>query len=332
MKAETVQTLITARILFDKAQELCIANDKYVASAGLVILQDAVELVLYACIVELGIDQKRNVDRIGFDELLGELRKELQKTEKKIIKLQKLKAMNKERVIVKHYGHFAEPATVRNFFNSAKTSTDDLLRKVVGKDLRGVMLHEVIKAGEAKDYIQAACEAIEKGDFFDSLVNTRKAIYVEIEDEYSIEGYRDYSQYQDFWFPPLHGGWKAPFLTQNKEWIDENVRDPFDYIRLDHDRLRLDLLEWGVTTQDFWNVWRLTPEVYRFRESKKWIMKGELKHLREAATEENAKYCLSLAITVIVNKQRHHDLSRYLSSYYEIHHKLRVADSTHKCN
>jgi len=326
MKEEIVQTLITARMLFDKAQELCIADDKYVASAGLVILQDAVELVLNACIVELEIDQMKTIDRMSFDELLGQLQSELQKSGKTIIKIQKLKAMNKERVIVKHYGHFAEPSTVRNFFESAKDSTDNLLCNVVGKDLQQVMLHEVIKPGDAKDFIQAACESIEKGNYFDVLVNTRKAIYVEIEEEYLIEGWKDYTPQKDLWSPYffLRGGWKAPIYTRNKEWIDEHVKDPFDYIRLDHEKLRLDLIEWGITTQDFWNIWRLTPEVYRFMGSKKWIMKGELKYFREAATEENAKYCLDLAITVIVKKQRHRDLSRYLSSYYEFIHRLRV--------
>ena len=192
------------------------------------------------------------------------------------------------------------------------------------------MLHEVIKAGETKDYIQAACAAIEKGDFFGALVNIRKAIYVEIEDEYSIEGWKNVSKTEDGRKAMflVAGGFKAPWYTKNKEWIDENVKDPFGYIQLDHEIMRLDLIEWGVVTQDFWNLWRLTPKVFRFRESKQWIIKEEVKHTEEAASETNAKYCLDKAISLIVKKQKHHGLVRFLRDTLASRVKVRINQDT----
>ncbi|MBI4794535.1 MAG: hypothetical protein HY790_01615 [Deltaproteobacteria bacterium] len=50
MKQETLNTLMVARTLFDKAQKLCSVDDKFLASAGIVVLQDALELVLYSCL------------------------------------------------------------------------------------------------------------------------------------------------------------------------------------------------------------------------------------------------------------------------------------------
>ncbi len=320
MKPETVQALVTARILFDKARELCITDDKYSASTGLVILEDAVELILYACVTELAIDEKKNLGYLTFHTLL----KEVRNAGNKIIKARDLKSLHMGRNNVKHYGHLAEPTTVRKFFDSAKISMDYLLQQVVGKDLQDIMLHEVVKEGEAKDYIQEACELIEKKDFFWALINIRKAVYVEIEEEYSIEQWATVSNDDDYLKKLFVAvGRKAPWYTKNKEWIEKNVNDPFDYIQLDHDKVRLDLLEWGVTTEDFWNLWRLTPQVFRFKKSQKWVLKGELKHFKEGASETNVKYCLDKATLLIMKKQKHHDLSRHLTDY-EPWHQLTV--------
>ena len=309
MKTETVQTLITARTLFDKAHELCVAEDKHTASAGLVILQDAIELVLCSCIIELEIDVNKNIDRLTFRDLI----KELRGADRKVIKGRDLEALHNERINVKHYGHLAEPTTVRNFFNSAKVSMDDLLKQVVGKALQEIMLHEVIKKGEAKDFVQRACVELEKDNFFDVLINIRKAIYVEIEEEYSIEGWKDASTLKNPRARHLSaGGLKAPWFTKNEEWIDENVNTPFDYIQLDPDTVQLDLMEWGVSTQDFWNLRKLTPKVFRYKKTQKWIVEKEPKHLIEGATKENAKYCIDRAISIIAKKQRHKELSRFL--------------------
>jgi hypothetical protein len=111
MKSETLNTFIIAKSLFDKAQELCIVEDKYITSAGLVILQDALELVLYACLIELGIDQEKAIENFTFDQTIGELNQK----GKKVNKSGTLKALNKQRVLIKHYGQLAEPETVKNF-------------------------------------------------------------------------------------------------------------------------------------------------------------------------------------------------------------------------
>ena len=71
MKREAVNTIVTARILLDAAQRACLADDKHASSAGLVVLQDAVELLLYACLIEKGVDEQRSFEKVSFDELIG---------------------------------------------------------------------------------------------------------------------------------------------------------------------------------------------------------------------------------------------------------------------
>jgi hypothetical protein len=61
--------------------------------------------------------------------------------------------------------------------------------------------------------------------------------------------------------------WRADSekLLEHKRYIDEYVRDPFDYVQLDHSRVDAELLRDGIEPAVFWNIWRLTPPVYRAR-------------------------------------------------------------------
>lgn len=320
MKPEALNTVITARVLFDAAHTSCMVDDKHVASAGLVVLQDAVELILYACLIEKGADEQRSFEKVSFDELIGEAKK----LGVNVPKSGTLKAMNKQRVIVKHYGQLAEPTTVRHYFTVSQIAVDDLLQQVFGRTLHELLLYDILKNGEVREHFEKAEEAIASHKYFDAILEIRKAVFLEIEADYSIAGWRDVPRAApsqgliDF----IHGGLKAPYWCKNKEWIDENVRDPFGYIQIDHERMRIDLLEWGVSTQDFWNLWRLTPSVFREPKDNTWLIKGDVQHLINAATEENARYCLDRAYSLILRKQEHSDLSRQLS--YEGLKRFRV--------
>ena len=310
MKPEALHTIVTARILLDCAHSACMVDDRHTASAGLVVLQDAVELFLYACLLEKGVDEKRSLENLNFNELI----RELKKANLRVIKSATLKAMNKQRVIVKHCGQLADPTTVRQDFEAAQASLDDLLEQVFGKRLNEILLCEIIKNDEVGQHLKAASECVEAGKFFAALVEVRKAIFIEVEEEYCIVGWKDTPRGSPSSLLSLvaNGGFKAPWYCKSKEWIEKNVRDPFDYIQLDQERVRLDLLEWGVSTQDFWNVSRLTPSVFRESRDAKWLGKGDIPHLVGAATEANARYCLDRAFALILKKQQHQDLSRRL--------------------
>jgi hypothetical protein len=325
MKTESLNALITARTLFEKAQDLCLVDDKYVASAGLVILQDAIELFFYSSLIELGIDETKDLERISFNQLIGELKKE----NIKVPKSGTIKALNKQRVIIKHHGQNAEPTTVRNYYYVAEQSVNSVLKQVFGKSVEEIMLQELITEGESKTYITNALEAFEKGEYYQALVETRKAIFVEVENEYCIYDWKDVTTKDKIedtltgglnWY--FKGGIKAPVHTKNKEWIEQNVKNPFHYIQIDHDRMRMDLLEWGVSTHEFWNLWRLTPAVFRKNEKSRWIEKFETKFPTDAATKENALYCINRAISLISKMKGHFDLTRHI--LHTSHHEFRI--------
>lgn len=303
MKSESLDTLLVAQNLFLQANPLCMTEDKYVASSGLVILQDSVELSLLACLIELGVDETKNIENLRFNQLIAELKT----AGYRLKKSQSLKAMNKERVNIKHYGYLAEPTTVRNFRDSAQLSISDLIKQVFGKPLEDIVFSDMLKQCEAKDYLSEAFGYFEIKDYLGAAVATRKAIYVEFEADFNIVEWRNYS------FDPkdpyrslilLQGGHKAPSYCRNKKWIEENVRTPFDFIQLDHGALNLELLQYGISTQDYWNLWRLTPKVFRFSKEKGWVVENNPKFLK-GLDEHKSKYCLSTAIYMLFKKQQH---------------------------
>jgi len=95
MKESTLHSLVIARTLLDRAEPLCTSEDRYLASAGLVVLQDAIEAVFYAILIELGIDESKSLERKSFDELIGELKA----AGVPVHKSGTLKALNKQRVL-----------------------------------------------------------------------------------------------------------------------------------------------------------------------------------------------------------------------------------------
>ena len=261
--------------------------------------------------MELGVDEKRSLEKLTFPEMIAELRR------KNIIvpKSGTIKAMNKHRVIIKHYGQTVDPDTAVRYFSASRTSIDRILEQVLERNLAELFLHELVKNDDSRACLRLALQALDERRYFDAMVEIRKALFIEIEQDYSIYGWKDHSKSDPggLLASAIRGGVKAPYYTRNKKWIEANVREPFDYIQLDHSQIRSDLVEWGINTQDFWNIWRLTPPVFRADKKTNWQIKREPHRFAEGAIETNVRYCLDAVITLILKKQDHFDLGKYLS-------------------
>lgn len=116
MKTSTLNTLLVAKAIFKKTKSLVNSGDKHSCTAGIILLQDFVELVVLAVLDELDKNEQRNLESKSFDELLGELKK----LNVPVIKSGTIKGLNKQRVISKHYGQLSEPASVITYFNAAE--------------------------------------------------------------------------------------------------------------------------------------------------------------------------------------------------------------------
>lgn len=303
MRDSTVHALIVARTLLEQSDPLCSSEDRYIASAGLIVLQDALEAVLYALLLERGVDDEKNLERKSFDELIGELKS----ASVVVPKSGTLKALNKQRVLVKHYAQLAEPAMVRSYHDAAQEAIASMTTQVIGQSLRDLFIADLLSEGEAKILLKRAEQAIKDARFLDALIETRKALFVEFEEEYSVYGWRnfDVNSQEGVFTSFLRGGWRAPVWAKSKEWIENNVKVPTDYVQIDWQNWRLQAMELGIHTVELSNLQCLTPNVFRGDKSAGWSVTYDASFGASNAIESNARYCLDRAVSIILKKHQH---------------------------
>lgn len=308
MKSSTLRSLITAKTIFAASQPLIETGNAHSCSAGLLMLQDAVELIILALLGEHGVDENKNLEKKSFDELLGELKS----TGTPLPKLGTIKALNKQRVITKHYGQLAEPVTVKNYLEAANQMIDAALKHTIKKPLDEVLLTDLLPVCEAKVFLMQAIEHREKGEFLDSLIEIRKAFYVEYEFNYAIHDWTDTDVgAEELWKLLGRGGGKAPHYTRNKAWIAEKVTSPVDYVQIDYERMRSDVVEWGVSTSVVDNIRRLTPSVFRAGKDSAWRVNYDLTLPANEANLSNCNYCLDTVISILLKKKEHENARRW---------------------
>ncbi len=303
MRESTVHALVVARTLLEQADPLCSSDDRYIASTGLVVLQDALEAVLYALLLERGVDDEKNLERKSFDELIGELKA----AGVVVPRSGSLKALNKQRVLVKHYAQLAEPAMVRSYYADAQEAIAVMTTAVIGQSLRALFVSDLLSEGESKGVLKLAEQSIKDKRYLEALIETRKALFVEFEEDYNIYGWRDFdgTRQEGLLGSLARGGWRAPSWTRSKEWIEKNVKVPTDYVQIDYQDWRLQAMELGIHTIELQNLRRLTPDVFRVDRNAGWSVTYDASFGVSNATESNALYCLDRAVSIILKKHQH---------------------------
>lgn len=119
----------------------------------------------------------------------------------------------------------------------------------------------------------------------DCAISCRKAIYEELLWNYNIDKFIDPEKTK--WI--LAGHSYAPYYTRNKEYIEKNVKTPTDYIVIDHSHLDSELVKFFIDNTMFWNVWRLTPDVYKSPE-KTWVVKYEFNKTDDKILKDKIEY------------------------------------------
>jgi len=153
----------------------------------------------------------------------------------------------------------------------------------------------LLEDNDTKKMLLEAKTALEAGNHVECAINCRKDIFLEIEHYYDISRYKDG---EPSGLSALLIFTKAPFFTLDKNYIQKNVKDPTDYIVYDHNQLNQELLTQGVDNTSFWNVWRLTPEVYRTGHGT-WIVKHDFAKLDANLLSDKIEYIFSTTIDII---------------------------------
>jgi hypothetical protein len=160
--------------------------------------------------------------------------------------------------------------------------------------------------------LKAAEKAISAKRFLDALIETRKAVFVEFEEDYNVYGWRDYDgkTQENALASVIRRGWRAPTWTRRKDWIEKNVRVPTDYIQIDYQNWRLQAMELGIHTVELQNLQRLTPGVFRSTRKADWSVTYDARFPSNNAIEANARYCLDRAVWIVLKKQEHAGVRR----------------------
>lgn len=304
MDIETVRRISLARHLFElAASSLRSNNDLYLFTAAN-LLQDAVEAFLIAVADHVGamIDQNTKFDKYFI--LINE-----KIVPKELPFRAKLLRLNRIRVDSKHYGIQPARDECDRLAVAAREFFDEVSASLLGVSFATVSAIDLLEEGEPKQMLLAAKAALEAGDHESCVINCRKALYLEIERSYDVAEYKEGKP------KGLLAGLRtdAPFYARSKEYIDKNVHDPTDFIVRDHGKIEQQLLTQGVDTTAFWNVWRLTPEVYRTRPGQ-WIVKYEFDKLDRDLLGAKVEYVFPATVDILLAIHTTRKATRLLTS------------------
>jgi hypothetical protein len=106
----------------------------------------------------------------------------------------------------------------------------------------------------------------------------------------------------------------APFWALNEEYIAQRVTEPCEFIVINYDHLQRRLWENGIDPTVFWNVRRLTPQVFLPREKNDslvktareldeavWVVKRDFGVLEEDGIQDRAAYVLRHTIEMMLS-------------------------------
>lgn len=305
MTTSILHKLLLARRLFELCRENLSAVNDLSLAIGANLLQDSVEAFLLAVSEYLNANVTAGTKYDQYFDLIN-----AKISPKELPFRSRLVALNKLRVNSKHYGLTPAQSEIQSLVITVREFFDETTKSILGRSFSTVSLIDLLRDGEPKELLKAAEQALESGSFGDCLAYCRKALFIRIESDYDMAPFGS-----DEKLTPLVAafiGRKVPFYARDKKYVDEYVKDATDYIVLDHDSVEMELLKSGMDSVSFWNIWRLTPEVYRKDKESEWVVKHEFKKMDEEGIEERAEYILNTTVNLFVTADQKMAATKYL--------------------
>lgn len=290
MDIEVIRRLALARHLFELGLSSLRSGNDLQLFAAVNLLQDSAEAFLIATAEYVGADFDQYTK---FDKYFVNINAKI--TPKELPFKAKLLRLNRIRIDAKHHGIQPARDECERVAVSTREFFDEVSQSVLGVVFATVSAIDLLDEGEPRRLLLEAKAALEMGQLAECVVNCRKAIYLEVERHYDVSSYKNGKPLGLF-----DGFTRAPFYAQNKDYIENNVKNPTDFIVRDHSRIDQELLTSGSDTTGFWNIWRLTPEVFRDPENN-WVVKHDFGKLDAAVLEDKAEYIFSTTIDVLLS-------------------------------
>lgn len=289
MNKSTLNKLLLSRSLYQLAKENVQTTSGLRLSIACNLLQDAVECFLLALSehVNAGIGQGTQFDKY-FQQI------NLKISPRELPFRLRLISLNKLRVNSKHYGLEPAKSELEPLFTTVWEFFNEVTRTDFGKEFATLSLVDMLRDSEAKELLRGAEAAFEAFEYPKCLILCRQAIFVKFEWVYDAQQFLTGQPLGLMAF-----GSKIPYFARDKKYLNDNVKEPTDYVIYDHNDLEMELMKRGVDSVAYWNVWRLTPEVYRKSKNVPWVVKNDLLKLDSDGIKERAEYVL-LATTEIL--------------------------------
>ncbi len=301
MNKSTLNKLLLSRSLYQLAKENIGSTSGIRLSIACNVLQDAVECFLLALSEHLnaGIGQRTDFDKY-FEQINTKI------APRELPFRLRLISLNKLRVNSKHYGLEPAKAELEPLFTTVLEFFSEVTRTDFGKDFATISLVDMLHDSEAKDLLRQAESAFEAQDYAQCLILCRQAIFVKFERHYDAQPFL--AGENSLGLMLLSS--KVPYFARDQKYIEENVKEPTDYVIYDHNALEMELMKSGVDSVAYWNVWRLTPEVYRKNKDTQWIIKNDLRKLDSDEIKDRAEYVLLATTEILVAADQNQSRTR----------------------
>ena len=295
---QTIKKILLARHLYALAEDNIRSGNPVRLTAGVILLQDSVEVFLLAIAEHLGASLDA---RMEFDKYFVEINKRI--APKELPSKTRLNSLNKLRVNAKHYAIQPAAEECSHFLASVSDFFDEVSETYMGQPFGSINLIDLLEKGETRGYLEKAVSSYAKGDFKDCLISCGKAIYVEFLFWYTIEAFKSTPPGSTPLYPLFMQWSLSPSYAQDAKYIDEKVNNPLDYIVIDHHGLDMELIKYGIRHNEFFNILRLTPQVYRSINDV-WFVKEEFTKFADDIIKSSAEYVLGRAVNIVLRKQR----------------------------
>ena len=300
MQLETVRRVALARHLFELAEGSLRSKNDLHLFAAVNLAQDAIEAFLIALAENVGVAFDQNTKFDKYFVLIDE------KISPRVLPFKSaMLRLNRVRIESKHHGIQPARAEFERLLASAREFLNEASLANLGAPFSTISAIDLLDEGECKQLLSSAQDALADLNHEDCVVLCRKALYLEIERRCDISAYKDEEPRG-----LLAGATKAPYYARSMKYVAENVHEPTDYIVLDHASVDGDLLKSGVDPTDFWNLWRLTPDVFRNKEGK-WYVKRDFSRLEASNLAEVSEYVFSTTLDVVLTRQTNRRATRW---------------------
>lgn len=310
MDERSVRHILLARYYLHLAADQLGSEAEAAKFAAINLFHEALETTLVTCADHLNA---KVPERSPIEAYLDRINQKLDGQELPF--RSRILQFNKARVAAKHHLTLPESSFLTLIGTVVPEFMQTAVRITFSKDLQEISLVDLIEDEEVAGHIRQAEAQRAAGDFYECLTSTRKAFYVQFERHYDI---RKFSNLEEAKFRGLFSAFsscRAPFHAKNPEYIQDRVTRPSDFIVFDHSALDAELMKEGLDVQTFWNIWRLTPEIY-LHEDGRWTVEYDFDLADDPQIRENCTYVLDNLISITLQRQARRKRSRSRSGAY----------------